>query len=268
MNYKKCDNWFDQLNKIKADLAEYQTAYSECEAAKDFSRLKPKKDELKTKILQLFDEIVQLDEVQKKQLEIQKKRLFENPKRHRRLVEDYRKLHAGSQTELSDSEVLQKIWQKVKRRLNRKWILMQSLVMMESGGGEPDLVWYDFETKKYAFVDCSKESPEGRRNICYDKIGELEAEDRRTITSGNAIAIAKAIGVKLLTPNQYAELQELDEFDLSTSNWLLTPEDQRALGSVIIGYRANEGGNKKGEAAPRKAYSCLGDRGFRGILEV
>src|SRR5436853_6361094 len=103
---------------------------------------------------------------------------------------------------------------------------------METTGGEPDVVGHDKKTGEYIFCDCSAESPKGRRSLCYDREAlELRKEHK---PENNAIDMAAAMGIELLTEEQYRELQKLGEFDTKTSSWLKTPSDIRKLGGAIF----------------------------------
>ncbi|MDZ7693599.1 MAG: DUF4256 domain-containing protein [Balneolaceae bacterium] len=108
-----------------------------------------------------------------------------------------------------------------------------SLNEMERTGGEPDVVDHDKKTGEYILYDCSAESPKGRRSVCYDREG-LESRKKHK-PDDNAVDMATAMGVELLTEEQYRELQELGNFDTKTSSWLKTPADIRELGGAIFG---------------------------------
>ena len=127
-------------------------------------------------------------------------------------------------------------WEKVRSRLEAAPDKLWSLHEMERTGGEPDLIGHDKSTGKYLFIDCSAESPEGRRSLCYDR----EALDARMKhkPEGSAVELAAAMGADLLTEEEYRRLQEVGEFDAKTSSWLTTPPDIRKLGGAIFGdYR-------------------------------
>lgn len=127
-------------------------------------------------------------------------------------------------------------WSDVREKLESRPEKLWSLSEMERTGGEPDVVGHDGKTGEFLFVDCSKESPEGRRSLCYDREA-LEARKKHK-PDGNAVEMAEAMGAELLTEEQYRSLQEHGEFDTKTSSWLRTPPDIRELGGAIFGdYR-------------------------------
>src|SRR5271154_2929126 len=123
-------------------------------------------------------------------------------------------------------------WAKVLSRMEAKPEKLWSLNEMERTGGEPDVVGHDKKSGEYIFYDCSEESPKGRRSICYDR----EALDSRKENKpkGNALEMAAAMGVELLTEEQYRELQKLGEFDTKTSSWVKTPAGIRELGGALF----------------------------------
>ena len=123
-------------------------------------------------------------------------------------------------------------WAKVQARLEANAEKLWSLNEMESTGGEPDVVGHDKGTDEYTFYDCSPESPKGRRSLCYDR----EALDSRKENKpkGNAIDMAAAMGVDLLTEEQYRELQTVGNFDAKTSSWVKTPSAIRKLGGALF----------------------------------
>ncbi|NCF69432.1 MAG: DUF4256 domain-containing protein, partial [Chloroflexi bacterium] len=112
-----------------------------------------------------------------------------------------------------------------------------SLNEMEKTGGEPDVVGHDIKTGEYIFYDCSAESPDGRRTICYDRVGQETREKKGVYPRGNAIDIAAVMGIELLTEGQYRDLQKLGNFDTKTSSWVKTPSDIRKLGGAIFADR-------------------------------
>lgn len=124
-------------------------------------------------------------------------------------------------------------WTKVQAKLEADPKKLWSLGEMERTGGEPDVTGYDRKANEYHFVDCSKESPRGRRSVCYDKEA-LEARKKHK-PENSAVQMAADMGAELLTEEQYRRLQELGEFDTTTSSWLLTPPEIRKLGGAIFG---------------------------------
>jgi hypothetical protein len=123
-------------------------------------------------------------------------------------------------------------WTKVQAKLEANAENLWSLNEMEKSGGEPDIVGHDKKTGDYIFYDCSAESPKGRRSLCYDR----EALDSRKENKpkGNAEEMAAAMGVELLTEEQYRDLQKLGEFDTKTSSWVKTPSNVRKLGGALF----------------------------------
>jgi hypothetical protein len=153
-------------------------------------------------------------------------------------------------------------WEKVLARLQGSPAALESLRLMESSGGEPDVVGYEQHSGKYVFCDCSAESPSGRRSLCYDR----EALDSRKENKpeGSAVEAATAMGVELLSEEQYRWLQQLGEFDIRTSSWVATPEDVRALGGALFCDRRYG----KVFVYHNGAQSYYAARGFRGLLRV
>lgn len=153
-------------------------------------------------------------------------------------------------------------WVKVQAKLEANTEKLWSLNEMERTGGEPDVVDYDETTGEYIFYDCSAESPKGRRSVCYDR----EALESRKAhkPENSAIDMAAAMGIELLTEEQYRELQKLGNFDMKTSSWLKTPSEIRKLGGAIFAdFRY---GNVF--VYHNGAESYYGARGFRGSLRV
>jgi hypothetical protein len=121
-------------------------------------------------------------------------------------------------------------WAKVQAKLETAVEKLWSLNEMEKTGGEPDVVGYDKQTGEYVFYDCSTESPKDRRNVCYDRKA-LDA--RKEFKPGNsAVDMAAAMGIELLTEEEYRELQKFGNFDTTTSSWIKTPSDIRKLGGA------------------------------------
>ena len=155
-------------------------------------------------------------------------------------------------------------WAKIQEKLEANTEKLWSLNEMERTGGEPDVVGHDKKTGEYIFYDCSAESPKGRRKVCYDLEGQAVAEKRRTHPEGNAIEMAAAMGVELLTEEQYRELQKLGNFDMKTSSWVKTPPDIRKLGGAIFADRRYGNVFLYHNSAP----SWYSARAFRGSLRV
>ena len=133
---------------------------------------------------------------------------------------------------------------------------------MERTGGEPDVAGYDKVTGEYIFFDCSAESPLGRRNVCYDREGLESRKEHKP--DNNAVDMAAAMGVELLTEEEYRELQKHGEFDAKTSSWVKTPSDIRKLGGALFADRRYG----KVFVYHNSAPSYYGVRGFRGSLRV
>ena len=153
-------------------------------------------------------------------------------------------------------------WAKVQAKLQAHADKLWSLNEMESSGGEPDVVGFDKKSGEYLFVDCCAESPKGRRSVCYDR----EALDSRKEhkPANNAIDMAAAMGIELLTEEQYRELQKLGKFDSTTSSWVVTPAAIRKLGGALFCDRRYEQVFLYHNGAP----SYYAARGFRGALKV
>ncbi len=153
-------------------------------------------------------------------------------------------------------------WAQIQARLDANAEKLWSLHEMERTGGEPDVVGYDEKTGEYIFYDCSAESPPGRRNVCYDR----EALDARKANKpeGNAVDMAAAMGIELLTEEEYRMLQKLGNFDAKTSSWVKTSSDIRKLGGALFAdYRY---GNVF--VYHNSAPSYYSSRAFRGSLRV
>lgn len=153
-------------------------------------------------------------------------------------------------------------WDKVQAKLEVNTEKLWSLHEMERTGGEPDVVGHDKKSDEYIFYDCSTESPKGRRSVCYDREGW---EARKSFKpENNAIDMANAMGIELLTEEQYRELQKLGNFDLKTSSWVKTPSDIRKLGGALFADRRYGHVFVYHNSAP----SYYSTRAFRGSLKV
>ncbi|ESU31773.1 hypothetical protein G3A_14740 [Bacillus sp. 17376] len=153
-------------------------------------------------------------------------------------------------------------WTSVQARLENNTEKLLSLNEMEATGGEPDIVGLDPETGEYIFYDCSVESPKGRRSVCYDR-DALEARKKHK-PENSVMDMAAAMGIELLTEEQYRELQKLGNFDLKTSSWVQTPENIRKLGGALFCDRRYD----TVFVYHNGADSYYGARGFRGSLRV
>lgn len=153
-------------------------------------------------------------------------------------------------------------WAKVEAKLKSTPEKLYSLNEMEETGGAPDVVAFDKRTGEFIFYDCSAETPKERRSLCFDR----EALDSRKEhkPDGNAVDMAKAMGIELLNEEQYRELQELGEFDLKTSSWIQTPEKIRKLGGALFMDRRYD----HVFVYHNGASSYYAVRGFRGCLRV
>ena len=154
------------------------------------------------------------------------------------------------------------LWAKVQARLAGNAAKLWSLSVMEQTGGEPDVVGHDDTTGEYLFFDCSKETPKGRRSLCYDQEALLSRKEHPP--EDNALDFAAAMGIELLTEAQYLELQKLGDFDNTTSSWLQTPAEIRDLGGALFGDRRYGRVFVYQNSAP--CYYRV--RGFRGSLWV
>jgi hypothetical protein len=153
-------------------------------------------------------------------------------------------------------------WANVQTKLEANAGKMWSLNEMEVTGGEPDVVGCDKKTGEYLFYDCAAESPKGRRSQCYD--AEALASRKENKPDGSAMGMASAMGIEILTEEQYRELQQLGIFDIKTSSWVLTPDNIRKLGGAVFCDRRyntvfwyHNG-----------AESYYAARAFRGVLRV
>lgn len=153
-------------------------------------------------------------------------------------------------------------WANVQAKLESNNEKLWSLIEMERTGGEPDVVGYDDKKGEYIFCDCSKESPQGRRSLCYDR--EALESRKKHKPENSVIDMATEMGIELLTEEQYRELQNLENFDMKTSSWVQTPPDIRKLGGALFCdfrfghvFMYHNG-----------ADSYYAARGFRGLLRV
>src|SRR5438045_1033874 len=153
-------------------------------------------------------------------------------------------------------------WAKVQAKLEDNTEKLWSLNEMERTGGEPDVVGHDKKTGEYIFYDCSAESPKGRRSLCYDREGLETRKEFKPADS--AIDMAAAMGIELLTEEQYRELQKLGNFDTKTSSWVKTPSDIRKLGGALFCDRRYD----TVFVYHNGAESYYAARAFRGSLRV
>lgn len=153
-------------------------------------------------------------------------------------------------------------WTNVQAKLETYPEKLWSLNEMERTGGEPDVVGHDTTTGEYIFYDCSAESPTGRRSLCYDREGLESRKEHKP--ENNALDMAAAMGIELLTEEQYRELQQLGNFDTKTSSWVKTPSDIRRRGGALFCDRRYGHVFMYHNSAP----SYYASRGFRGSLRV
>lgn len=171
-----------------------------------------------------------------------------------------RGLKARFETNMNRHEDLK--WAQVQAKLESSSEGLWSLNEMERTGGEPDVVGHDATTNEYIFYDCSAESPVGRRSLCYDR--EALASRKEHKPKDCATSVAAAIGIELLTEEQYRELQKLGEFDTKTSSWIRTPPQIRELGGALFCDRRYD----TVFVYHNGAESYYAARGFRGSLRV
>jgi hypothetical protein len=153
-------------------------------------------------------------------------------------------------------------WARVQAKLESEPEKLWALSEMERTGGEPDVVRFDKKTGEYVFFDCAEESPKGRRSLCYDRDAWESRKEHKP--KNNAVDMAVAIGIEMLTEEEYQELQNLGEFDLKTSSWVKTPDSIRRLGGAIFCDR------RFGRVFTyhNGAESYYAARGWRGSLRV
>ncbi len=154
------------------------------------------------------------------------------------------------------------LWPQVLDRLLAKKTALASLAEMEKTGGEPDVVAYDKGSAEYWFVDCSKESPVGRRSVCYDQ--EALRSRKQNKPKASALEMGESMGIELLTEAQYRDLQKLEAIDTKTSSWIMTPADIRKRGGALFCDRRYEAVF----VYHNGAESYYAARGFRGLLRV
>ncbi len=153
-------------------------------------------------------------------------------------------------------------WADIEDRLQQQPEKLWSLHQMEETGGEPDIIVLDAKSQEIFFYDCTVETPKGRRSLCYDRAA-LDARKEHK-PANNAVDVAEAMGIELLTEEQYKQLQLFGHFDLKTSSWVKTPEDVRALGGAIFCD------SRYGRVFTyhNGAQSYYATRGFRGRLKI
>ena len=153
-------------------------------------------------------------------------------------------------------------WEEVVARIEKHPARLRSLQMMEETGGEPDVIGQEKKTGEFIFADCSPESPKGRRSICYDHQALLSRKEHKPANS--AIGMVEEMGIEIIDEEQYRQLQQLGEFDLKTSSWILTPAPIRKLGGALFCDRRFD----HVFTYHNGAESYYAARGFRGMLKV
>lgn len=153
-------------------------------------------------------------------------------------------------------------WAKVQAKLEGDAAKLWSLNEMERTGGEPDVVGHDKKTGEYVFYDCAAESPKGRRSVCYDREALESRKEHKPANS--AVEMASAMGIELLSEDEYRELQKLGSFDTKTSSWVQTPSEIRKLGGALFCDRRYN----QVFLYHNGAESYYAARGFRGSLRV
>ena len=153
-------------------------------------------------------------------------------------------------------------WVKVQAKLEANTEKLWSLNEMERTGGEPDVIGHDKKTGEYIFYDCSVESPAGRRSLCYDREALVSRKEHKP--KNNAMDLADAMGIEILTEEQYRELQQLGKFDTKTSSWVQTPDAIRELGGALFCDRRYN----HVFVYHNGAESYYAARGFRGMVKV
>ena len=153
-------------------------------------------------------------------------------------------------------------WSEILQKLEKNQEKLEILDKMEESGGEPDVVIFDKNSKEICFVDCSTESPKGRRSFCYDREAWEKRKEHKP--ENTALDFAKEIGIEILDEEQYRKLQELVNFDLKTSSWIKTPEKIRKLGGALFC-------DKRFDTVftyHNGAESYYAARGFRGLIKL
>lgn len=180
-----------------------------------------------------------------------------NTKQREELI---RALKARFETNMNRHQGLE--WPEVQARLQANADKLWSLHEMERTGGEPDVIGQDQKTRETLFCDCSAESPQGRRSVCYDR--DAREARKQFKPESSAIEMAASMGIELLTEDQYRALQKLGKFDLKTSSWVETPSDIRKLGGALFADR------RYGHVFVyhNGAESYYAARGFRGLLRI
>ena len=153
-------------------------------------------------------------------------------------------------------------WPNVQAKLEANTEKLWSLNEMERTGGEPDVVGHDKEADEYIFYDCSVESPKGRRSVCYDREALESRKEHKP--KNNAVDMAAAMGIELLSEAQYRALQQVGSFDIKTSSWVVTPSAIRKLGGALFCDRRYD----QVFLYHNGAQSYYAARGFRGSLRV
>ena len=180
-----------------------------------------------------------------------------SPEQHEELL---RELKIRFQKNMNRHKGLE--WAKVKTKLEASSEKLRSLNEMETTGGEPDVVGFNKKTDEYIFYDCSAESPSGRRSVCYDREGLESRKEHKP--KNNAVDMAAAMGIYLLTEQEYRELQRLGNFDTKTSSWIKTPAEIRKLGGALFCDRRY--GQVFTYHNGEESYYAV--RGFRGSLSL
>ncbi len=153
-------------------------------------------------------------------------------------------------------------WPSIQEKLEAKTKKLWSINEMEKTGGEPDVIGYDGETDEFIFCDCSAESPNGRRSLCYDREALKSRKEHKP--ANDAISMADAIGVELLSEEQYRDLQKFGSFDQKTSSWIRTPQEIRNRGGALFCDRRYN----HVFVYHNGAESYYAARGFRGLLKL